>query len=226
MKGYSEDAWEPEMKAQEAILRATAKQIIRLSRPPRSSASRIGVCGAGGSGTRSTGTMGFWIGGEASQAQRGIGPTGHLTCQEQARKTPGLVNNKSHILLRLYPTPSFSLILLLMMKCGIPRASVCLCRNRRGIPWRDVDYVVDASRPLRPRSRQAWLLAKERLWLPWQMLAAGQELSVNQAASSMLAFLLVQETGVWSIGLAQQKDLYQKDNYKCTKYPTGLREST
>ena len=226
MKGYSEDAWEPAMKAQEAILRATTKQIIRLGGPPRSSASRIGVCGAGGSGTRSTGTMGFWIGGEASQAHRGTGPTGHLTCQEQARKMPGLVNNKSHILLRLYPTLSFSLILLLMMKCGIPRAGMCLCRNRRGILWRDVDCVADASRPLRPRSRQAWLLAKERLWLPWQMLAAGQELSANQAASSMLAFSLVQETGVWSIGLAQQKDLYQKDNYKCTKCPTGLREST
>ena len=226
MKGYSEDAWDRAMKVEEAILRATAKQIIHLGASPRSSASRIGVCGAGGSGTRSTGTMGFWIGGEASQAHRGTGPTGHLTCQEQARKMPGLVNNKSHILLRLYPTLSFSLILLLMMKCGIPRAGMCLCRNRRGILWRDVDCVADASRPLRPRSRQTWLLARERLWLPWQMLAAGQELSANQAASSMLAFSLVQETGVWSIGLAQQKDLYQKDNYKCTKCPTGLREST
>ena len=72
MKGYSEDAWEPAMKAQEAILRATTKQIIRLGGPPRSSASRIGVCGAGGSGTRSTGTMGFWIGGETSQPQRSL----------------------------------------------------------------------------------------------------------------------------------------------------------
>ena len=170
--------------------------------------------------------MGFWTGGEASQAQRGTGPTGHLTCQEQARKMPGLVNNKSHILMRLYPTLSFSLILLLMMKYGTPRARICLCRNRCGVLWRDVDYVAGANRPLRPRSRQAWLLAKERLWLPWQMLAAGQELSANQAASSMLAFSLVQETGVWSIGLAQPKDLYHKDNYKCTKYTTGLREST
>jgi hypothetical protein len=196
MKDYSEDAWERAMKVQEAILRATVKQIIRPGGPPRSSASRIGVCGAGGSGTRSTGTMGFWIGGEASQPLGGIGPTGHLTCQEQSRKMPGLVNNKSNILLRLYPTLSFSLILLLMTKCGIPRAGIRLCRNRRGILWRDVDYVAGASRPLRPRSRQAWLRAKERLWLPWQALAAGQELSANQAASSMLAFSLVQETGV------------------------------
>ena len=78
MKDYSEDAWERAMKVQEAILRATAKQIIRLGGPPRSSASRIGVCAAGGSGTRSTGPMGFWIGGEASQPQKGTGPNGHL----------------------------------------------------------------------------------------------------------------------------------------------------
>ena len=99
MKGHSEDAWEPEMKAQEAILRATAKQIIRLSRPPRSSASRIGVCGAGGSGTRSTGTMGFWTGGEATQPQGVPVQTGILTCQEQSRDTPGLVNKRSNMLL-------------------------------------------------------------------------------------------------------------------------------
>ncbi len=91
--------------------------------------------------------MGFWIGGEASQPLGGIGPTGHLTCQEQSRKMPGLVNNKSNMLLRLYPTLSFSLILLLITKCGIPRAGIRLCRNRRGILWRDVDYVAGASRP-------------------------------------------------------------------------------
>ncbi len=70
MNGCSKDAWERAMKVQEAILRATAKQIIRLV-DRRSSASRIGVCGAGGSSTRSTGTMGFWIGGEASQPPKG-----------------------------------------------------------------------------------------------------------------------------------------------------------
>jgi hypothetical protein len=33
MRGYAEDAWERAMKVQEAILRATAKQIIRLGGP-------------------------------------------------------------------------------------------------------------------------------------------------------------------------------------------------
>jgi len=75
---------------------------------------------------------------------------GILTCQEQSRETPGLVNNKSNMLLQLYPTLSFFLILLLMMKCGIPRAGTRSCRNRRGILWRDVDYLAGASRPLRP----------------------------------------------------------------------------
>ena len=37
-----------------------------------------------------------------------------------------------------------------MMNGGIPGAGIRLCRNRRGILWRDVDYVAAASRPLRP----------------------------------------------------------------------------
>jgi hypothetical protein len=71
MKRYSEDAWERAMKVQDLILRAMAKPIIRLSGPPRFSASRIGVCGAGGSGTRSTATTGCWTGDGASPAPGG-----------------------------------------------------------------------------------------------------------------------------------------------------------
>jgi len=93
--------------------------------------------------------MSFWIGGEASGPQGGSVQTGKSPCQEQSRDTPGLVNNRSNILLQLHRTLSFSLILLLM-KCGIPRAGIGLCRNRREVLWRDMDYVAAASRPTRP----------------------------------------------------------------------------
>jgi len=49
------------------------------------------------------------------------------------------------MLLQLYPTLSFFFILLLTMDGGIPRAGLCLCRNRRGILWRDMDYLAAAS---------------------------------------------------------------------------------
>jgi hypothetical protein len=56
--------------------------------------------------------MGFWIGGEAGQPQGVPVQTGILTCQDQSRDTPGLVNKRSNMLLQLYPTLSFSLILI------------------------------------------------------------------------------------------------------------------
>jgi hypothetical protein len=77
--------------------------------------------------------MGFWIGGEATQPQGGPVQTGILTCQERSRDTPGLVNKRSNMLLQLYTTLSFFLILQLMMRFGIPRAGIRLCRSHRGI---------------------------------------------------------------------------------------------
>ena len=63
---YSKAAVERAMKAQEVILQALAKKITWWRRLPRSSASVIGICGVGGSATKSSARMDWSSGDEAS----------------------------------------------------------------------------------------------------------------------------------------------------------------
>src|SRR5664279_2428167 len=63
---YSKAAVERAMKAQEVILQALAKKITWWRRLPRSSASVIGICGVGGSATKSLARMDWSSGDEAS----------------------------------------------------------------------------------------------------------------------------------------------------------------
>src|SRR5664280_1581415 len=63
---YSKAAVERAMKAQEVILQALAKKITWWHRLPRSSASVIGICGVGGSATKSSARMDWSSGDEAS----------------------------------------------------------------------------------------------------------------------------------------------------------------
>jgi transposase-like protein len=128
MRRYSEDAWERTMEVQDVILRAIAKRITWWH-----TAEIIGI---------SDRSMRRWR--ERYDEYESDGPLDRrrvkparapvqmdiLTCQNQSRETPGLVNNRSQMLLQLCATLSFFLTLLPMMKGGIPRAGICLCRNR------------------------------------------------------------------------------------------------
>jgi hypothetical protein len=98
MKGCSEDAWERVMKVQKAILRATAKRIIRLGGP-----EMIGIADRSRRRCRERydeyGYDGLLDGRRGSQPQSAQVQMGILTCQERPGETPGLVKNKSSALL-------------------------------------------------------------------------------------------------------------------------------
>jgi len=120
MRRYAQDASERTMKVQDVILRAMDGSSPQARRRDH---RHLGSEYAALEGAEREVRVRWAFGSAARQASpKGVSlQTGILTCQKQSRETPGSVNNRSNMLLQLYPTLSlFPIILLIRVESCVP----------------------------------------------------------------------------------------------------------
>jgi len=113
MRRHAQDASERTMNVQDVILRAMDGSSAQARRRDH---RHLGSEYAALAGAEREVRVRWAFGSAARQASpKGVSvQTGILTCQKQSRETPGSVNNRSNMLLQLYPTLSFFPIILLI----------------------------------------------------------------------------------------------------------------